>query len=100
MLQFFHDQEYKANGGAAGEGEGVQNLEAVKYEIVGTYKSELSCLDNIVTTISTNDQNKFKDSLLKCGVVIFDISHDDTQIENALNALKCKLFVLLFLCRK
>ncbi|XP_049823608.1 adenylate kinase 7 isoform X2 [Aethina tumida] len=89
MTSFFHDQEYKANGGgAAGEGEGVQNLDTVKYEIVGTYKSELSCLDNVVATISTNDQNKFKDSLLKCGVVIFDISHDDTQIENALNALK------------
>lgn len=67
----------------------IPRAAAVNFEIVGSAKRLPYQLTEDVK-IEIKEDDTYEDELLKCGVLVFDITNDKSQIKKALCALHCR----------
>ncbi|CAH0551263.1 unnamed protein product [Brassicogethes aeneus] len=76
---------------AQGEEEANQNMEVIpqnKYEVIGTMQFGFhKPTEDILFTLSDEDEEKFHVELLKCGYIIYDITQNPDEIKKAINTL-------------
>lgn len=78
-------------GGEEAIAEVDPNQPQFKYEIIGTVEySFRTPTEDILFLISESEPEKVKNELMKCGVIIFDITQNEGQIQKALDTLTSK----------
>lgn len=96
-FQYLADQYYGSTKQAEIGGEGEEGEEEVvhqkllsgqKYDVIGTLKTSLhGKSEDVSLLLDENKEDEFAQAVLKCGLVIYDITQDQEEIPKALKTL-------------